>query len=137
AEVLGLGAPVDIDDRWIEVDYGCYEGRSPSNIPSDVWRDWRAEPSIRPPGGESLAEVGRRVRAACDELFASAGTGARGDSDVVVVSHVSPIKAAVAWALGAPDDLTWRLQLSTASLSRVVWGTHGPVLLGYNEVPAG
>ena len=42
-----------------------------------------------------------RVGAACEELFAADGAGARRhDGDVVVVSHVSPIKAAVAWALG-------------------------------------
>ncbi len=29
--------------------------------------------------------------------------------NIVVVSHVSPIKASVAWALGTPDDTTWRL----------------------------
>jgi probable phosphoglycerate mutase len=137
AEALGLGAPIEVDDRWIEVDYGDYEGRAPSSLPADLWRHWRADPFMRPPGGETLAEVGLRVRAACDELFSSAGSGARGEFDVVVVSHVSPIKAAVAWALGAPDDLTWHLRLSTASLTRLTWGADEPVLLGYNEVPAG
>jgi len=136
AEVLGLGLPVEVDERWIEVDYGDYEGRALSSLPAEVWRRWRADPAWCPPGGESLAEVGGRVRAACEELFESAGSGARGGSDVVVVSHVSPIKAAVAWALGAPDDLAWRLHLSTASLTRVSWGGDGPVLRGYNEVPA-
>ena len=52
---------------------------------------------------------------------------------MVVVSHVSPIKAAVAWALGAGDDLAWRLQLSTASLTRVAWGTDRPVLRSFND----
>jgi len=89
------------------------------------------------PGGESLAEVGVRVRAACDELFGRAGEGARGVGDVVVVSHVSPVKAAVAWALGAGDDMVWRLYLATASMTRIGWGQDGPVLRGYNEtVPA-
>ena len=137
AAALGLALPVEVDDRWIEVDYGDFEGLAPSRLPPGVWRRWRRDLSMRPPGGETLAEVAGRVRSACDELFSEPGSGARGDADVVVVSHVSPIKAAVAWALGGPDDLTWRFQLSTGSLTRIVWGPAGPVLLGYNEVPSG
>ena len=136
ARALGLG-PVEIDPRWVEVDYGSYEGQALQAVPAEVWRSWRADPAYRPPGGESLAEVGARVRAACEELFERDGAGARAEADVVVVSHVSPIKAAVAWALGAGDDLAWRLQLSTGSLTRVGWGAAGPVLTGYNEVPSG
>ncbi len=137
ASALGLDVPVEIDERWIEVDYGDYEGRALTDVPGEQWRRWRNDTTFRPPGGESLAEVGVRVRAACDDLFAAPDSGARAEADVVVVSHVSPIKAAVAWALCAPDDLAWQLRLSTASLTRVTWGDAGPVLLGFNEVPAG
>ncbi len=133
AEALGLNVPVEVDERWIEVDYGELEGESLGAVPREMWERWRSDPDFRPPGGESLAEVGARVRAACDELFAHPGSGARGDADVVVVSHVSPIKAAVAWALGAGDGIAWRLHLSTASLTRVAWGVDGPVLRSFND----
>ena len=92
AEALGLDIPIETDDRWTEVDYGSYDGELLSGVPSEVWRSWRADPGYRPPGGETLAELGVRVRSACEELFAADGSGARADSDVVVVSHVSPIK---------------------------------------------
>jgi broad specificity phosphatase PhoE len=52
---------------------------------------------------------------------------------VVVVSHVSPIKAAVAWALGTAD-LYWRLHLRTASVTRIGWNRDAPILHGFNEV---
>jgi probable phosphoglycerate mutase len=137
AEALGLDLPVEVDERWIEVDYGELEGRALRAVPPELWSRWRADSTFAPPGGESLAEVGVRVRAACDELFGRAGEGARGVGDVVVVSHVSPVKAAVAWALGAGDDMVWRLYLATASMTRIGWGQDGPVLRGYNEtVPA-
>jgi len=132
AGALGLDVPLEIDERWIEVDYGELEGRPLGDVPAELWRRWRADPTFRPPGGESLAEVGVRVRAACDELFARRGAGARAETDVVVVSHVSPIKAAVAWALGTGDEVVWRLQLATASITRIGWGVDGPVLHGYN-----
>jgi broad specificity phosphatase PhoE len=134
ATALGLHVPVEVDERWIEIDYGELEGLAPSAVPTDVWRRWRSDPLFCPPGGESLDGVGARVRDACRELFAEAGHAARGEGDVVVVSHVSPIKAAVAWALDAGDDIAWRLHLSTASVTRVAWGGSGPVLHGFNDV---
>jgi broad specificity phosphatase PhoE len=135
ADELGLGLPVEVDDRWIEVDYGEFDGWPLDKVPPDTWREWRSDPHFQPPGGESLAEVGVRVRSACEELFASDGQGARAEGDVVVVSHVSPIKAATCWGLGLPDEGAWRLYLATASVTRLAQGPGGVVLRGYNDTP--
>jgi broad specificity phosphatase PhoE len=135
AEALGTGLPVEIDDRWIEVDYGEFDGRPLGSVPDEVWTRWRSDPDYRPPGGETLCEAGSRVRSACDELFATDGEGARGAGAVVVVSHVSPIKAATCWALGIGDEGAWRLYLATASVTRITWGVEGPVLNRFNETP--
>ena len=51
----------------------------------------------------------------------------------MVVSHVTPIKAAVAWSLGV-GDLSFRLQLRTGSVTRIGWGAESPVLHTFNEV---
>ena len=134
ADLLDLGLPVTVDERWVEVDYGEFECQPLGGIPAEVWQQWQRDRGFRPAGGESLAEVDGRVEAACAELFAADGAGARrADGDVVVVSHVTPIKAAVAWALGAPD-LYWRLYLRTASVTRIGWNRDAPILHGYNEV---
>jgi probable phosphoglycerate mutase len=136
AAALHTGVDVAVDERWIEVDYGVFDGQALRDVPADVWREWRADPTYRPEGGETLAEAQARVGEACEELFATDGAGARReDGDVVVVSHVSPIKAAVSWALGADAGLAWRLHLATASVTRVAWGASGPLLETFNEVP--
>ena len=83
-----------------------------------------------PGGGESLAALGLRVRAACEELLEEA----RG-RDVIVVSHVSPIKAALAWTLGAGDEASWRMFVQVASIARVGVGPWGPSLHSFNERP--
>jgi broad specificity phosphatase PhoE len=138
AAAIAGDLPVEVDDRWIEVDYGEYEGRPVAEVPAEVWRQWRVDPDFRPSGGEALGEVARRVREACEELFAVDGAGARDPAgDVVVVSHVSPIKAAVAWALGVDQSVVWRLHLLTGSLTRVRWGPFGAVLHTYDAVPPG
>jgi probable phosphoglycerate mutase len=134
AELLGLGPPVVVDERWIEVDYGEFECQPLGDIPADVWQKWQRDRDFCPVDGESLAEVDVRIGDACEELFASDGSGARrADGDVVIVSHVTPIKAAVAWALGTPD-LYWRLYLRTASVTRISWNRDAPILHGFNEV---
>jgi probable phosphoglycerate mutase len=138
AEAMALGLPVEIDDRWLEVDYGEHEGRPLPEVPPEAWRRWRTERNYRPEGGEALADVGQRVRAACRELFSAADEGARApEGDVLVVSHVSPIKSAVAWALDADDTVAWRMYLANASLTRIGWGAEGPVLHTFNQVVAG
>ena len=134
ASALTSARPVEVDERWIEVDYGDFEGRALEAVPRQVWARWRADTGFRPPGGETLAEVGVRVRGACEELFARRGAGARAEHHVVVVSHVSPIKAAVAWALGVGDEVVWHLHLATASVTRIGWGADVAVLHRYNEV---
>ena len=135
AEALGTGLPIEIDDRWVEVDYGEYDGRPLGTVPDEVWTRWRTDPHFRPPGGETLSEAGTRVRSACEELVAEDGEGARGPGAVVVVSHVSPIKAATCWALGLEDQGAWRLYLATASVTRITWGAIGPVLTQFNQTP--
>jgi broad specificity phosphatase PhoE len=134
AALLDLAAPVTVDERWVEVDYGEFECQPLGDIPADVWQRWMADRHFRPEGGETLAEVDVRVGEACAELFATAGEGARRrEGDVVIVSHVTPIKAAVAWALGT-TDLYWRLHLRTASVTRIGWNRDAPILHGFNEV---
>ncbi len=134
ADLLALGLPVTVDERWVEVDYGELECQPLGGIPAEIWQQWRSDRDFRPAGGETLAEVDARITAACEELFAADGAGARRpDGDVVVVSHVTPIKAAVAWALGA-SDLYWRLHLRTASVTRIGWNRDAPILRGFNEV---
>jgi broad specificity phosphatase PhoE len=135
AALMAIDVPVVVDERWVEVDYGEYECQPLSDIPADVWREWQRDPGFRPAGGESLAEVDSRVAGACDELFTTEGLGARDPrGDIVVVSHVTPIKAAVAWALGMGAELSWRLHLQTASVTRIGWGNGHPVLHGFNEL---
>jgi broad specificity phosphatase PhoE len=115
-----LERPVTVDERWIELDYGSWEGRPFAAVGAEEWARWQADPGWSPPGGESLAAVGARVRAALGELAAEAV-----DHDIAVVTHVSPIKSAVAWALGTGDEVAWRIHLLPACLTRVAMRPDG------------
>lgn len=118
----------EVDERWIELDYGSLDGTPVRDVTSDVWARWRQDPDFVPGGGESLAHLHDRVVDACEDVLDSAV-----DHDVVVVSHVSPIKAAMAWALGVGIDTSWRAHLDQASITRIGVGRRGPVLRSFNE----
>lgn len=119
---------VTVDDRFTELDYGDWDGLRMDEVPAEDWRAWRNDPHLRPPNGETLAELDARVRPALAELAEAARTG-----NVVVVSHVSPIKSAVTWALGAGPEMTWRMSLDRASICTVAIGPNGPALASFNE----
>lgn len=130
ADAIGavLGIAPAVDERWIELDYGDLDGVALSDVPAETWRAWRSDPAFTPPGGESLIELGRRVRAGIADLADEAV-----DDDIIVVTHVSPVKAAVAWALAAGDELAWRLFVHPASVTRLAIGRGGPQLVGFND----
>jgi broad specificity phosphatase PhoE len=123
-----FSVPVGTDERWIELDYGEMDGVPAASVGEDLWARWRADPDFVPPGGESLTALGTRVREACEELSAEAS-----ERDVIAVTHVSPVKAAVAWALAVGDEVAWRLFVEDAAVCRIRIGPSGPVLTAFNE----
>jgi broad specificity phosphatase PhoE len=123
-----IGAPVLTDERLIELDYGELEGTPLSEVAPAVWAAWQSDVLFRPPGGESLADLGVRVRSACTDWAATID----GPGTVVLVSHVSPVKAAVAWALGVGDQIACRAHLDNASVTQVLMRGDRPVLSLFN-----
>jgi broad specificity phosphatase PhoE len=131
ADAIGtlVGVEVEVDERLVELDYGEWDQRLVTDVPAAAWREWRDTPSYTPPGGESLEAVTARVVDFCvsriDEWR---------DELVVAVSHVSPIKAAVCWALAIDERASFRMQLGLASITRIGY-TRGdtPHLLSFNE----
>lgn len=130
AEALAQAASlhVEVDERWIEIDYGVLEGTRQAEVPGHVWATWRSDPHFAPEAGESLHDVQQRVSQACEDLV----TRLDGRT-AVVVSHVSPIKSAIAWTLGVDVGVGWRTQLDTASVTRITLTDRGPVLRSFNE----
>ncbi len=129
AIVNRVNSSFDIDERWIELDYGSYEGLRQAEVPANVWREWRSDSDFAAPQGESLNQVQQRVALACDDLAQRLN-----GRTAVVVSHVSPIKSAVAWALGVDVSVGWKTQLVTASITRISVSANGAALTSFNEV---
>lgn len=128
-----IATEIEIDDRLIELDYGSFDLMPVSEVSAETWQEWRSDADFRPPGGESHNELAARVSASLDEWARQAI-----DRDVVVVSHVSPIKASVAWALQVPIDVSWQCFVAQASITQIGVSQAGTALRtslrSFNEV---
>jgi len=129
AIAAGSGAGVVVDDRLLELDYGEWDGKPLSEMRTSRGELWFADPNFAPPGGESLVDVTARVEAFCrDRLQPDGG------EQIVAVSHVSPIKAAVIWALGVDERAALRMQLGLASITTIGARANGaPYLVSFND----
>jgi probable phosphoglycerate mutase len=131
ADALGRDYAVDEDLR--EAEFGAWEGLTFGEVRErypDELDAWLADPSVPPPGGESIVASVARVVAARDRIAAAHPGGT-----VLVVTHVTPIKGLVQRALDAPPTVLYRLHLDLASLTTVDWYADGPaVLRGFNDV---
>lgn len=125
AVAAACGLPVTVDQRLVEIDWGTWEGRPAGSLAVADADRWRTDDGTAPEG-ESLSSLSSRVESFCLDTLDDEG-------HVVAVSHVSPIKAAAAWALGVDGTIAWRMFLGLASITRVGQGRSSPVLLSFNE----
>jgi len=125
-----LGLRVRTERGLLECDFGDWTGRRLADLRrSAQWRTVQRYPSgFRFPAGESFAEMQRRITGTIARLVA-----AHPGQTVVAVSHADPIKAAIADALGTHLDLFQRIVISPCSVSMVVYGADGPVVLAVNS----
>jgi broad specificity phosphatase PhoE/ribonuclease HI len=128
AEVAAaIGAEVVADDDLRETDFGAWEGLTFAEA-QQRWPDevtaWLADPEVAPPGGESFAAVGIRVRRAQARLLDRYA----GDT-VLVVSHVTPIKTLLTEALLAPPAAMYRIHLDVGALNEIHWFSDGPAVV--------
>ena len=122
-----LGSTTVVDDRLRELDFGELEGRTYEEIERDrprLFRQWMETPTlVRFPGGESYADLRERVAATVDDVVAAHGGGI-----VALVSHGGVIRAALADALGLPDDRAFALDVGYGRISVVDWFDGTPLV---------
>jgi ribonuclease H / adenosylcobalamin/alpha-ribazole phosphatase len=118
AVAAATGAPVRVDDGWMELDFGEWEGLSSAEAaergPGEM-AAWLKDSAVAPPGGESIAAATRRVLPALRRALEQPG------GTVVVVSHVTPMKIVLRHALLAPPAAVRRMQLDVACLCEIDW----------------
>lgn len=112
------GLPLTLDARLMEVGFGVWEGRTAEEIeqdaPGTVAR-FKADPvNARPAGAEPLAGFQARVVAGLEALLAQ-----HAGQHVLLVGHAGVIRMALAWALHIPLEHVYRIEVASASLTRL------------------
>ena len=102
----------EIDESFIEMDYGKWSGKKLSVLARDRrWRNVQNKPSTFTfPQGESFRSMRRRVDLALTELSKEKGV-------VLIVTHGDIIKMSLASALGLPIDRFQKFVAEPASLT--------------------
>ncbi|MGF7239349.1 MAG: bifunctional RNase H/acid phosphatase [Frankia sp.] len=128
-----VGREYVIEDDLRETDFGAWEGLTFGEVrerDTDRLDAWLADQSVAPPGGESIVASSARVHGAVRRIIA-AHPGQR----VLIVAHVTPIKALTQLALEAEPNVLYRLHLDLVSLTTIDWYADGPaVLRGFNDI---
>jgi probable phosphomutase (TIGR03848 family) len=125
-----LGLPVRRNQGLLEAEFGDWTGAELKKLYKlPEWRTVQRNPSgFRFPGGESFTEMQTRICGTIGKLRI-----AHPGQTVVAVSHADPIKAAVAHAMGTHLDLFQRIVISPCSVSAILYGVDGPVVLAVNS----
>jgi broad specificity phosphatase PhoE len=113
AEYLGLHddvapelAACDVR-RWRGLTLDELQAEDPAGVMA-----WLRDPEAAPHGGESLADLTRRVAAWMDAAV-------NGDGSVVAVVDAGVVKAAVCVAVGAPLSAFWRVDIAPLTVTEL------------------
>lgn len=119
-----LGLDIHVDDDLRETDFGEWEGLTFGEAHARdraIHDAWLSNPEMPPPGGEAFRAVDDRVAEARDRIVTRHGAGT-----ILVVSHVTPVKALLRQGLATGFELYTRLHLDLASLSVAEFYADGP-----------
>ncbi len=110
--------PLAFDPRLMEVGFGVWEGKSAQDIeqeaPGTLAR-FKADPlNARPEGAEPLHAFYERVAAGLADVMAQ-----HAGQHVLLVGHAGVMRMALAWALHIPLENAYRIEVATASLTRL------------------
>jgi broad specificity phosphatase PhoE len=120
-----------IDEDFIEMDVGRWEGMSFEEVESRHGDDLRAaftDWSVPMGGGESLEQVGRRALAAVDRVFAGLGENQR----AAVVTHGGLLQSVLHRHLPARGRRVHPITSNTG-ITRIVWQHGRPRLATFND----
>lgn len=135
----GTGAPVEIDQRLTELDYGAWEGLTVDEIDRRFPAErelYERDPSVhRVGGGESGLDVAARVGRLIEALL-DWGLATGGDRTCLLIGHSSVNRVLLALVTGVPlPDYRRRFRQDWANLTVLRWTDRvsGPLLLLVND----
>lgn len=114
----GLALTANVEPLLRDCDFGRWTGRSLDEVqaqePSAV-AEWLRDPRAAPHGGESFADLTKRVGGWMDRMLAK-------DASVLAVTHALVIRAAIAHALGAGAEVFHHIDVAPLTRAKLSGG---------------
>lgn len=114
-----FGLAATRDPGFCEVNYGKWEGLGEAEILADYASEWEARVAdpwnVAPPGGESYADLWKRLQPAWERLLEQ-HAGQR----VALVGHNGSLRVLLCHLLEAPFANARRLQIGNCSITKIV-----------------
>jgi broad specificity phosphatase PhoE len=114
----GLALTSTIEPLLRDCDFGRWAGRSLEDVEADepaAVADWLRNPRAAPHGGESFADVTKRVAAWMDQMLIQAGS-------VLAITHAIVIRAAITHALGAGPEAFRHIDVAPLTRAKLSGG---------------
>ncbi len=125
------GCPVEPDDRFIDIDYGNWQGLTVEEVEREFGVEqmdrWVLDPgSFEFPGGDSMAEVRNRVEPALTAVVEKGNP-----SSVAVVSHLAVLKVCFLALMDLGFEQFWKIVIDNGSVSRFEYTPENGFTLKY------
>ena len=112
------GIPLHEDDRWKEIGFGCWEGKTSQELiqsqPDILTLFWHDPITHQPQGAEPLTDFQQRIVAAWQDLL-NHHTG----KHVLLVCHAGTIRMSMQYILDIPLGHVFRVNVANASITRI------------------
>ncbi|MFQ5543504.1 MAG: histidine phosphatase family protein [Nitrospiria bacterium] len=129
-----LALSVNTIDGLQERSFGSWGGLTPKEVQAQFPNEWMAWKDdlidYVPPGGESLSAFSKRVNETTVQLVTR-----HINRTILIVTHVGPIRALVAAALGIPFDHQQRLVIKNCSITEIEFTDRWPNLHSLSSLP--
>jgi broad specificity phosphatase PhoE len=104
-----------IDPQLRDWDYGRWAGRRLRDVEAeapDAVKAWLSDINAAPHGGESIMQLLQRITRWLDQHINDPGHG-------VVVTHSAVIRGAILYAIGAPPQTFWHIDVGPLSVTQL------------------
>ncbi|RZF25352.1 histidine phosphatase family protein [Paraburkholderia sp. UYCP14C] len=136
AAALGLSATPA--DALADSDYGKWRGQRLADIADATPRElalWTREPDAAPPGGESFAQLVRRVGEwldaqqadvrSCNAVNEASSAAFPRCRSIVAITHAAVLRAAIVHGLGASPSVFCRIEIAPLSVVELRYSRRG------------
>lgn len=123
--------PVVIDERFKEIGFGVWEGKTKSELKTKREKEFKAfyaDPIINTPAGaEPVNDFFIRVTSAFNDVRSE-----HAGKNILIVAHAGVVRAIVTHAINAPVECMYKLNVLNGHVSRIIYTENKAILESLN-----